>query len=154
MSNFTEPHIFILCLKPFSLSQDIIRTVLGNLKNLQPFSSTHFNIFPCILSVYSSHWPFNLSPSATAVLRPPCCLLVFHSWNSNCSIYFLLSTIQNTGQSKKLFAYLLNFFKVSYCTHCGIFFFILKLMLCFTRWSQRVDCTHDWGSGVRYDCQL
>ncbi|XP_023272415.1 membrane-anchored junction protein-like, partial [Seriola lalandi dorsalis] len=31
--------------------EDIIRTVLGNLDNLQPFSSTHFNIFP-----YNKRW--------------------------------------------------------------------------------------------------
>lgn len=29
--------------------QEIIRTVLGNLDTLQPFFSTHFNVFPCIL---------------------------------------------------------------------------------------------------------
>ncbi|XP_040886670.1 membrane-anchored junction protein isoform X2 [Toxotes jaculatrix] len=31
--------------------EDIIRTVLGNLDNLQPFSSTHFNVFP-----YKKQW--------------------------------------------------------------------------------------------------
>ncbi|XP_034425431.1 glycoprotein hormone alpha-2 isoform X2 [Hippoglossus hippoglossus] len=31
--------------------EDIIRTVLGNLDNLQPFSSTHFNVFP-----YKKRW--------------------------------------------------------------------------------------------------
>nr|XP_019951024.1 PREDICTED: membrane-anchored junction protein [Paralichthys olivaceus] len=31
--------------------EDIIRTVLGNLDNLQPFSSTHFSIFP-----YKKRW--------------------------------------------------------------------------------------------------
>ncbi|XP_068612234.1 membrane-anchored junction protein [Brachionichthys hirsutus] len=29
--------------------EDIIRTVLGNLDNLQPFTSARFNVFPCIL---------------------------------------------------------------------------------------------------------
>lgn len=33
----------LLCFK------EIIRTVLGNLDDLQPFSSTHYIIFPCIL---------------------------------------------------------------------------------------------------------
>ncbi|XP_060951814.1 membrane-anchored junction protein [Limanda limanda] len=31
--------------------EDIIRTVIGNLGNLQPFSSTHFNVFP-----YKKRW--------------------------------------------------------------------------------------------------
>ncbi|XP_053715982.1 membrane-anchored junction protein isoform X1 [Synchiropus splendidus] len=31
--------------------EEIVRTVLGNLQNLQPFSSTHFNIFP-----YQERW--------------------------------------------------------------------------------------------------
>ncbi|XP_026154353.1 membrane-anchored junction protein [Mastacembelus armatus] len=31
--------------------EDIIRTVLGNLDSLQPFSSTNFNVFP-----YKKHW--------------------------------------------------------------------------------------------------
>lgn len=31
--------------------EDIIRTVLGNLESLQPFSSTHFNVFP-----YKKQW--------------------------------------------------------------------------------------------------
>uniref|UniRef100_A0A8C5DXJ6 Uncharacterized protein n=1 Tax=Gouania willdenowi TaxID=441366 RepID=A0A8C5DXJ6_GOUWI len=31
--------------------QEIIRSVMGNLDNLQPFSSTHYNVFPCILSI-------------------------------------------------------------------------------------------------------
>ncbi|KAG7243274.1 hypothetical protein INR49_011721 [Caranx melampygus] len=35
--------------------EDIIRTVLGNLDHLQPFSSAHFNIFPCIPH-YKKRW--------------------------------------------------------------------------------------------------
>lgn len=35
-----------LCLLCF---KEIIRTVLSSLDSLQPFSSTHFNVFPCIL---------------------------------------------------------------------------------------------------------
>uniref|UniRef100_A0A3B4H3J3 Uncharacterized protein n=2 Tax=Haplochromini TaxID=319058 RepID=A0A3B4H3J3_9CICH len=31
------------------IHSEIIRTVLGNLDDLQPFSSTHYIIFPCIL---------------------------------------------------------------------------------------------------------
>lgn len=33
----------------FNSFKEIIRTVLSNLDSLQPFSSTHFNVFPCIL---------------------------------------------------------------------------------------------------------
>ncbi|XP_068163957.1 membrane-anchored junction protein isoform X2 [Antennarius striatus] len=58
--------------------EEIIRTVLGNLDNLQPFTSNHFNIFPCILIHQFLHsgkherwsWEKEVSPEIS-VSEPP-----------------------------------------------------------------------------------
>lgn len=56
---YSDLHSFISLLL-FCCFQDIIRTVLGNLDSLQPFSSAHFNVFPCILysSAAPKAWPW------------------------------------------------------------------------------------------------
>lgn len=41
--------LYFTCLSLILCFQEIIRTVLGNLDSLQPFSSSNFNVFPCIL---------------------------------------------------------------------------------------------------------
>ncbi|XP_074518434.1 uncharacterized protein majin [Halichoeres trimaculatus] len=46
--------------------EEIIRTVLGNLDSLQPFSSPHFTVFPCIL-----HSAFNPSFIIPCFFYPP-----------------------------------------------------------------------------------
>lgn len=49
-NNNQNVSIYLLFLTHYFF-QELIRTVLGNVNNLQPFSSTNFNVFPCILYI-------------------------------------------------------------------------------------------------------
>ncbi|KAM9827360.1 uncharacterized protein majin [Neosynchiropus ocellatus] len=77
---------------------EIIRTVLGNLQNLRPFSSTHFNVFP-----YEERWQgasHVLCHNAHNNLKPyPYVLILYLEENKACVILNIIS-VKQPGQKR------------------------------------------------------